>query len=199
MNQPKKKLTAKSQKTRQKIIDAAFELFYSQGYQSTTMDQVIEASGVSKPTVYIYFSSKEVLCVEYLKERHHREATSLTDAISQVDTPYQRYMSVVYWLRERLIASNYRGCGFFNMIAEIPDPENPIIVEAKRFVDNFRSKISALVIDLQQSDAKYQILDPQHIADAYYLILCGAIMASQEYRDTWPSDRAVQEIERLIQ
>lgn len=120
MNQLKVRSTAKSQITRQKIIDAAFELFYLQGYQSTTMDQVIEASGVSKPTVYIYFPSKEILCVEYLKERHQREAASLSDAINQADTPRQRYMSVIYWLRERLITSNYRGCGFFNMIAEIP-------------------------------------------------------------------------------
>ncbi|MDC8445188.1 MAG: TetR/AcrR family transcriptional regulator [Nitrosomonas sp.] len=198
MNQLKTRATAKSQKTRQKIIDAAFELFYRQGYQSTTMDQVIAVSGVSKPTVYIYFPSKEILCVEYLKERHQREAASLNDAINQADTPYQRYMSVVYWLRERLIASNYRGCGFFNMIAEIPDPENPIILEAKHFIDGFREKIKTLVTDLQESDAKYHALDPQRIADAYYLILCGAIMGSQEYRDTWPSDRAVQEIERLI-
>lgn len=199
MNQLNARSTAKSLKTRQKIIDAAFELFYRQGYQSTTMDQVIAASGVSKPTVYIYFPSKEILCVEYLKERHQREAASLNDAICLADTPYQRYMSVIHWLRERLIASNYRGCGFFNMIAEIPDPENPIILEAKRFIDEFREKIRILVTDLQQSDAKYQALDPQRIADAYYLILCGAIMGSQEYRDTWPSDRAVQEVERLIQ
>lgn len=193
------KLSGKSPKTRQKIINAAFELFYSQGYQSTTMDQVIAASGVSKPTVYTYFPSKEILCVEYLKERHMREMASLEEAITEAESPHQRYLSVILWLQKRLIASNYRGCGFFNMISEIPDPGNPIIQEAKRFIDAFREKIKELVADLKHSDIKYRQLDPQRIADTYYLILGGAIMGSQEYRDTWPSDRAVREIERLIE
>lgn len=189
----------KSSETRQRIINAAFELFYSQGYQSTTMDQVITASGVSKPTVYTYFPSKETLCVEYLKERHLREMASLDEAIDKAGTPYQRYLSVILWLRERLIASDYRGCGFFNMISEIPNPDNPIILEAKLFIDAFREKIKKLTGDLKHSDAKYRSLDSQRIADTYYLILSGAIMGSQEYRDTWPSDRAVDEIKRLIE
>lgn len=189
----------KSSETRQRIINAAFELFYSQGYQSTTMDQVITASGVSKPTVYTYFPSKETLCVEYLKERHLREMASLDEAIDKAETPYQRYLSVILWLRERLIASDYRGCGFFNMISEIPNPDNPIILEAKLFIDAFREKIKKLTGDLKHSDAKYRSLDSQRIADTYYLILSGAIMGSQEYRDTWPSDRAVDEIKRLIE
>lgn len=189
----------KSSETRQRIINAAFELFYSQGYQSTTMDQVITASGVSKPTVYTYFPSKETLCVEYLKERHLREMASLDEAIDKAGTPYQRYLSVILWLRERLIASDYRGCGFFNMISEIPNPDNPIILEAKLFIDAFREKIKKLTGDLKYSDAKYRSLDSQRIADTYYLILSGAIMGSQEYRDTWPSDRAVDEIKRLIE
>jgi AcrR family transcriptional regulator len=189
----------KSLETRQRIINAAFELFYSQGYQSTTMDQVITASGVSKPTVYTYFPSKEALCVEYLKERHQREMASLDEAISKAETPYQRYLSVILWLRERLITSDYRGCGFFNMISEIPNPNNPIILEAKLFIDAFREKIKKLAGDLKHSDTKYQNLDSQRIADTYYLILSGAIMGSQEYRDTWPSDRAVDEIKRLIE
>lgn len=189
----------KSLETRQRIINAAFELFYSQGYQSTTMDQVITASRVSKPTVYTYFPSKEALCVEYLKERHQREMASLDEAIGKAETPYQRYLSVILWLRERLITSDYRGCGFFNMISEIPNPNNPIILEAKLFIDVFREKIRKLTGDLKHSDAKYQNLDSQRIADTYYLILSGAIMSSQEYRDTWPSDRAIDEIKRLIE
>ena len=198
-NNPQKTIKRRgSGRTREKIVDAAFDLFYAQGYQSTSMDQIIARSGVSKPTVYIYFPSKEILCVEYLKERHRREMASLTDAIDSKDSAYQRYMAVIFWLRERLIASNYRGCGFFNLISEIPDPGHPITLQAKQFIDAFRNLIKQLVTDLQQSDTRYQKLDPQRIADAYYLILCGTIMSSQEYREKWPSDRAVAEIERLI-
>ena len=191
--------TRKQSHTRQKILDAAFDLFYAQGYQATTVDQIITKSGISKPTVYSYFPTKQDLCVAYLAERHRQELASLRDAIEREKTPRDRFLSVIHWLKHRLAASGYRGCGFFNMVSEIPDPENPIIVEAKKFIDNFRETIRSLVVGLKDSEPKYRDLDPDRIADAYYLILGGAIMGSQEYRAPWPSDRAVEEVKRLIE
>ena len=185
--------------TRQKILDAAYESFYAHGYQGTTMDQIIENSGVSKPTLYSYFPTKEELCVAYMKERHKREMASLNEAIEWEKTPNDRYMAVVRWLKKALMASGYRGCGFFNMVSEIPDAGNPIIVEAKHYIDTFRATIKSLVVELKNSNPKKKDLDPERIADAYYLILCGAIMGSQEYRESWPIDRAIGEVERLVQ
>ncbi|GJL77512.1 MAG: TetR family transcriptional regulator [Nitrospinaceae bacterium] len=191
--------TRKQSHTRQKILDAAYQLFYEQGYQSTTVDQIIEKSGISKPTVYSYFSTKEDLCVAYLKERHQRETDSLIEAIEWEKTPHDRYMAVIRWLKRALMSSGYRGCGFFNMVSEIPDPGNPIIVEAKTYIDSLRDTIKSLVLDLKNSDPEKKNLDPDRIADAYYLILGGAIMGSQEYREPWPIDRAISEVEKLVQ
>lgn len=190
--------TKRQSHTREKIITAAYELFYAQGYQATKMDQIIENSGVSKPTVYTYFATKEDLCVAYIKERHKREMASLNEAIEWEKTPGDRYMAVVRWLKRALMDSGYRGCGFFNMVSEIPDPGNPIIVEAKSFIDKFRETIKYLVVDLKNSDTKKKNLDSDRIADAYYIVLCGAIMCSQEYQEPWPIDRAIEEVERLI-
>jgi hypothetical protein len=36
------------------------------------------------------------------------------------------------------------------------------------------------------------------MTDVYYLIVCGAIMACQEYRESWPLDRAVKAVEDLV-
>ena len=190
--------TKKQSHTREKIIQAAYGLFYAQGYQATTMDQIIEQSGVSRPTVYTYFSTKEDLCVAYLKERHKRELASLNEAIELEKTPNDRYMAVVHWLKRALMDSGYRGCGFFNMVSEIPEAGNPIIVEAKSYIDQFRERIKELVLDLKNSNAGNKNLDPERIADTYYIVLCGAIMGSQEYREPWPIDRAIEEVERLI-
>ncbi len=41
------------------IFDAAFELFKSQGYEETTIDQIVKAAGTSKRTFFRYFKSKE--------------------------------------------------------------------------------------------------------------------------------------------
>ncbi|WP_028218024.1 TetR/AcrR family transcriptional regulator [Paraburkholderia oxyphila] len=44
---------------RERILDAAEQLFAAQGYANTTVEQIVQALGVTKPFVYYYFSSKQ--------------------------------------------------------------------------------------------------------------------------------------------
>jgi AcrR family transcriptional regulator len=43
---------------RERILEAAVDLFYRHGYQNTTLDHVAESLGVTKPFIYSYFDSK---------------------------------------------------------------------------------------------------------------------------------------------
>ncbi len=47
--------------TRGKIINAAWDLFYEQGYEYTTVEEIIEKSGTSKGSFYHYFEGKDAL------------------------------------------------------------------------------------------------------------------------------------------
>lgn len=47
--------------TKGKIINAAWDLFYEQGYEDTTVEEVIEKSGTSKGSFYHYFEGKDAL------------------------------------------------------------------------------------------------------------------------------------------
>lgn len=47
--------------TRRLVLDAARELFVAQGYVATTMDQIAERAGVSRPTVFRAFGNKQTL------------------------------------------------------------------------------------------------------------------------------------------
>ena len=47
--------------TKGKIINAAWDLFYVQGYDDTTVEEIIEASGTSKGSFYHYFEGKDAL------------------------------------------------------------------------------------------------------------------------------------------
>ncbi len=50
-----------SKNTRGKIISAAWSLFYEQGYEETTIDEIIARSGTSKGSFYHYFDGKDAL------------------------------------------------------------------------------------------------------------------------------------------
>ena len=47
--------------TKNKIVSAAWKLFYDQGYDDTTIDEIVEASGTSKGSFYHYFEGKDAL------------------------------------------------------------------------------------------------------------------------------------------
>ena len=51
----------KKRKTKKNIVSAAWRLFYEQGYDDTTVDEILRASGTSKGTFYHYFKGKDAL------------------------------------------------------------------------------------------------------------------------------------------
>ena len=51
----------KGRNTKKKIVSAAWRLFYEQGYDSTTIDDIVEESGTSRGSFYHYFEGKDAL------------------------------------------------------------------------------------------------------------------------------------------
>lgn len=65
----------KTRNTRGKIVAAAWELFYRQGYEDTTVEEIIESSGTSRGSFYHYFSGKDALLssLSYLFDDKYEE------------------------------------------------------------------------------------------------------------------------------
>lgn len=72
---PEKKTPAESQTgqtVRQRLLARATECFARKGYASTTVREIVEAAGVTKPTLYYYFRNKEGLYLELMQEAWKR-------------------------------------------------------------------------------------------------------------------------------
>jgi len=72
----------KKQLTKKKIVTAAWKLFYRQGYDDTTVDEIIKESGTSKGTFYHYFDGKDALLssLSYLFDDKYEELLPTLDA-----------------------------------------------------------------------------------------------------------------------
>ncbi|MGB0732782.1 MAG: TetR/AcrR family transcriptional regulator [Pontibacterium sp.] len=68
---------------RQVILDAAKQLFIEQGYQGTSIDMVVKAAEVSKPTVYNNFPTKLALLSDIIPDVSNRVAACLTPNCEQ--------------------------------------------------------------------------------------------------------------------
>jgi AcrR family transcriptional regulator len=55
--------------TRMEVVEASLELFQSQGFEATTVDQIAKRAGISMPTFYRYFPSKDAILFFDAEER----------------------------------------------------------------------------------------------------------------------------------
>ena len=64
-----------TKKTKSKIVSAAWKLFYEQGYEDTTIEEIIEESGTSKGSFYHYFEGKDALLgsLAYMMDEKYEE------------------------------------------------------------------------------------------------------------------------------
>jgi AcrR family transcriptional regulator len=83
--------------TRKKeILDAAQELFFSKGFENTTMDDIAERAEFGKPTLYTYFKSKEEILFHVHMRGHAVKMDMLEEAIRKGRNGYERFRAMGY-------------------------------------------------------------------------------------------------------
>jgi AcrR family transcriptional regulator len=75
---------------RSRIIDTASRLFYSQGYNSTGINQVIKEANVAKSSLYQYFPSKDDLLVAYLNEASKNTNQAIDEWLEKYSTASEK-------------------------------------------------------------------------------------------------------------
>ena len=162
---------------RERLLEAAGELFYAEGVHSVGIDRVIERAGVAKASLYSTFGSKEELVRAYLGERHARMLGRLRTAVEAVDPqdPVARILAVFDAQAERFPAADYHGCAFIAAAAEAPREGR--IDEATRA---YRREIRELFIELSTAAGAS---DPPFLASQLQLLFDGASTAANLDRD----------------
>lgn len=107
--------------SREKLLQTAAALFYASGVTATGVDAVVRAAGVTKPTLYTQFGSKDGLVAAVLERRHSSRRTELEAELAAVE-PDRRPLAVFDWLARWYATDGDRGCAFLNAAAELPDP-----------------------------------------------------------------------------
>ena len=77
-----------SKKTKSKIVTAAWKLFYNQGYEDTTIEEIIAESGTSKGSFYHYFEGKDALLssLSYMFDEKYEELSeTITEEMCSYD------------------------------------------------------------------------------------------------------------------
>jgi AcrR family transcriptional regulator len=72
---------------RQQLVAVALELFADRGYRTTTMDDIADAAGVTKPLVYQHFASKRALYLELVDSVAAQLVAAIAAATAEASGP----------------------------------------------------------------------------------------------------------------
>jgi AcrR family transcriptional regulator len=75
---------------RRQLLDVALEVFAHKGFHATSMEEVAEAAGVTKPVLYQHFASKRELYLELLEDVGGQMMTAVAKAVAQARGPHQQ-------------------------------------------------------------------------------------------------------------
>lgn len=182
-----------------RVLKTASDLFYRQGYRSTGTNEIIKKAEVAKASFFYHFPTKEALALAYLKDLHAREAGNLLEFVNKRKKPYERFLSVIKWIEPWIKSNELRGCGFMNMVSEVPDKQSPLRKMAKKHYEVLGGLIAQLTQELIDSDPKrYRHLDVSAITDSYLVIVVGAIALSETSQNSKPASNGVEAVKTLI-
>jgi len=177
---------------RERILQAARELFYRDGINAVSVDAIAAAADTNKMTVYRHFSSKDELVGAYLQSLAD-EGDALWDAARALH-PRDAQAQLRYLMRQ---VSEFaadcagRGCALANAAVELAEPKHP----ARRVVETHKRRQRERLVALVR-EAGY--VRPERVADELFLLVEGARVCLQSVGREGPGSRLYALAEELL-
>jgi TetR/AcrR family acrAB operon transcriptional repressor len=167
-----------AQETRERILDAAENVFHAQGVAHTSLSDIAEAAGVTRGAIYWHFKNKSDLFVAMCERvRLPMEAMVLAGTHESASDPLgQLRSSCVFVLRETMLNAHSRKVfGIIYHKCEFVNAADPIMVRQQESILNGTANIERILrnaIGRQQLPAD---LDPRLAAIAFHASISGLL------------------------
>jgi AcrR family transcriptional regulator len=158
---------------RQRILDAADRLFYSEGLRATGVDRIIAESGVAKMSFYRHFPAKRNLIVAFLENRRREWIGWFRSEVERRLRKRGAGLEVIADVLEAWFAqAGFRGCAFVNTVAEGAHSEAAIA----EVVAEHKADLSAYIAELAQ---RLELSPPGRVAEAVMVVIEGSVVRAQ--------------------
>lgn len=162
------------QDARERILEAAYDLFAHQGTRSVGVDAIIERSGVAKMTLYRHFKSKQDLVLAFLDRRETlwTEDWLIREVSVRATDPKERLLAIFDAYHDWFQIEDFEGCAFINVLLEY-QADNPLHIAAAGHL----AKVRAFVNDLA---TRADIKDVLMFCDIWHMLMKGCTIAAAE-------------------
>ena len=179
---------------RERILQAARELFHREGIHAVSVDALAAAAGTNKMTLYRHFSSRDELIAAYLQELA-TEGEGIWDEARSAHpgNPEAQLRFLLRRVSDFAAEGRGRGCALANAAVELAERKHP----ARRVVEAHKRRQRERLVALVRQAGYAR---PERLADEIFLLVEGARVALQSIGPGGPGarlyDLAVEMLER---
>ena len=179
--------------TRDKLVEVARELIYLQGYEATSVAEILEKAGVNSGSLYYYFKSKEDLLLTVLETYKEMLWPVLLEPVfSKVGDPVERIFALLDGYRRGLeYTACTAGCPIGNLALELSD--HPRVRE--KIAENFDGWCQAIQKCLDEAaDRLPADMDRGKLSRFVLTVMEGGVMQARAHGSIEPFDACVEQL-----
>ena len=184
--------------TRQRIVEAAMELFWLKGYGSTSIADILSRSQVNSGSLYHFFPGKQDLLIAVLEAYRDGIGPMLLDpSWSGVDDPLDRVFALLNTYRRAIVETDCEyGCPIGSIALELHEPD---LAVRQLLADNFDGWVGAVAGCLEPIAGRFPAgTDLRGLAELVLNVMEGGVMQARTYRDVAYFDRAVSQLRSCL-
>lgn len=193
--------STKGAATRDQILNAAARLIHVQGYQSTSLDDVLRESGVGKGNFYYYFKSKEDLgyaIIDRITQAFVERSLGPAFADTDADPVTQIHGFLDRVLEAQRLRKCVGGCVMGNLASELSDVHEGFRQQLAGIFDLWRVHLAEAVSRGQARGRLRADVDASRVAQFLVAGLEGSILLSKVAKDITVMERCVEELKRHL-
>jgi AcrR family transcriptional regulator len=159
---------------RERLIDAAYELFSTNGINQVGIDTILSKSGCAKASLYSNFDSKVDLAIAFLDRREAVWTRGWLEAAvkRRAKAPEARLLAIFDVFDGWFHKKTFEGCSFINVLLE-SKTDSPV----HRAAAIHLAKIRAIVRGLAE---EANLHEPEKFAQVWHMLMKGSIVSACE-------------------
>jgi len=179
----------KGERTRERILDVAYDAIVQKGFAATSLEELVEAAGITKSGFFYHFRDKNDMARQ-LFERFLAEDEAIIDTLDKrsrelSDDPLQSLLIFLNLYAQMMddMESLHPGC----MVATVTYQERLFDAEMKRmnvdYLERTRARFRAWFEEISKSDPPRAEVDLDALSDHLTVIVEGAIIFAKALQD----------------
>jgi len=169
-------LTARQRdaRPRERLIDAAYDLFSRDGVNQVGIDAILAKSGCAKASLYTNFKTKVELAIAFLDRREAvwTRGWLESEIKRRATSPEGRLLAIFDVFDGWFHKKSFEGCSFINVLLE-SSADSPV----RRAAAIHLARIRAIVRGLAE---EANLDEPEEFAQAWHMLMKGAIVSAGE-------------------